>query len=257
MKNLIAAIVDGDHDGEIERHYTPYRYAIIRHALPMDLYNRLIVERPHWTDIAGEDAPPNVRKDISYKQALVDRRGPVSALWLEFMEAHGRPEFYREVCRLLSLRDRTIDRDYQIMPRKVRSRNKLPRINMDCQIGVNTPNTRRAPERVRGPHVDFEGELWAGMLYMPHWFDTAGGDLVLYEATKPVEDIIHTGKAEVADEDVREVARVPYWSNTAVFFENGLACIHGVSPRKPGPFPRQFVNFLAEVSEAQFHLRRE
>ena len=257
MKNLLAAIVDGEHDATIHLRTTPYHYLTIHPALPWDLYRQLMNERPGWRDIAQGETRANIRKDLSYRDVVEKRRGNPTALWLEFLEAHVTAEFYRDACSMLEIEDRTLKEDYQIIPRRMRSKNRLQRINMDCLVGINTPNSKGKPDRVRGPHVDFPGELWAGMLYMPHWLDSAGGDLLIYRSTKPPDEMIFSGKAEVKDEDVEEVDMCAYAPNTAVFFENGLSSLHGVGYRRPSVLPRQLVNFVAEVSVKQFDLRRK
>jgi hypothetical protein len=47
---------------------------------------------------------------------------------------------------------------------------------MDCQVGMNSPVSRKSS--VRGPHHDTPGEVYAGLLYFRDAKDkSTGGDL--------------------------------------------------------------------------------
>jgi len=229
--------------GPVEKE--PYPHVVIENALPNDLYFSLLKSRPHWWQIAPEQYEQNERYDLPSRRALMMR--PLSAIWREFIAYHTSIAFWMEWSSLFGI-------DWRIgLPRKkvngiaheqllggigVRGwHNTL--VTLDCQIGINTPVTEVS--RVRGPHLDHPIELMAGMLYMP--LDNDGGDLIIYEKIKEIEIY---GKSEIKDHCVREVKRVPYKKNTAVFFLNGLTAIHGVSERNVTGNPRQLVNFIVE-----------
>lgn len=237
------------------KRYEPYRYYKSESWLKSDLYNRLVDQRPPWltvADIKGVEQP-NARADLSFNDMKEGGRYQPSEDWRKFLDFCVSHEFYRRICDLLTIDYIDAEKDYQFIPRAEKSKNSLPRVNMDCQIGINTPNTG-TPARVRGPHVDFPGQLWGGMLYMPVEGDTDGGDLIIYESTVPDEDLRFHGKAELTDDQVREVDRVPYAPNTAIFWENSVKAIHGVDIRQTSDKPRQMVNFIAEVQEQRFDL---
>jgi len=221
--------------GAVEKE--PYPHIVIEDALPIELYSSLLKSRPHWWQIAPEQYEQNARYDLPARRSLMMR--PVPSLWKEFVAYHTSVSFWLELSSLLDL-------DWRMaMPSRkipggigVRGWHKTD-LTLDCQIGINTPVTEVS--RVRGPHLDNPIELIAGMLYMP--LDNDGGDLIIYEKTKELEIY---GKTEIKDECVREVKRVSYKKNTAVFFLNGLTAIHGVSERNVTSNPRQLVNFIVE-----------
>jgi hypothetical protein len=238
----------------------PYRYAVTPEALDPDYYQELLESRPSWQEIAdvAKKQGENIRADIGYAQYpnyVLRYRRHMPQVWREFFTAHLSQRFYHQVNSLLGISPLIEELEYQYVPRGKRTKSTLPRIDLDCQIGVNTP-TPSGPDRVRGPHVDNPIELWGAMLYMPVPGDDAGGDLIVYKSKIPIQDLRFIGKAELPDDVVEEVDRVPYEPNTAVFFENGLHCIHGVSERQATDQPRQLVNFIAEWREPLFALAR-
>ena len=255
---MMQTILDGNPHSVA--HEQPYKYAVLPNALPDDLYAELLEARPAWEDImkvAGKTGS-NIRADIGsaqYKNWILMLRRHMPQVWRDFLAAHTTERFFFQVCHLLHAEPVFLDMEYEFVPRGRRPETDLPRIDMDCQIGVNSPNTG-PPERVRGPHVDNPIELWGGMLYMPIPGDEAGGDLIVYKSLIPHKELRFIGKAELPDDVCEEVDRVPYAPNTAVFFENGIHCIHGVSPRDTTDHPRQLVNFIAEWPQAMFKLAR-
>lgn len=116
-------------------------------------------------------------------------------------------------------------------------------MQLDCQPGVNTPQTTRS--RVRGPHLDNPIELYAGMLYMGE----GEGDLEIYRQVKP---LVFHGKLEIEDDCVEVVSTVKYQPNTLVFFLNTPKSIHGVTYRNPTDKCRRMVNFIGEMRQPLF-----
>ena len=220
--------------GEIET--DPYPHIVIEKALPDDLYRALLATRPHWNRIralSGATQGQNTRHDMSARMLLRATR-----VWREFVAYHTSLAFYVELLDLFGL---PANRLPSVGPRNMGDYT----VQMDCQIGINTPVTEKS--KVRSPHLDNPIQIFGGMLYMP--IDDDGGDFIIYKLIKRPEIY---GKAEIMDHCVEEVKRVPYKYNTAVFFLNQENAVHGVSEREVTESPRQLVNFISESREKRF-----
>jgi hypothetical protein len=112
-------------------------------------------------------------------------------------------------------------------------------LQMECQPGVNTPQTKAG--RVRGPHLDNPIELYGGLLYMG---EGQGGDLEVQRLVKPPR---YHGKLEIEYDCVETVATVPYEPNMFVLFLNTPTSIHAVTPRPATPHCRRLVNVTGEL----------
>jgi hypothetical protein len=73
--------------------------------------------------------------------------------------------------------------------------------------------------------------------------DGSGGDLILYRR-KTLPNIDDTKWP--AAEDIEEARRAPYQANTLVLLANSAWAVDGISPGKRSPYPRRFVNFVAQ-----------
>ena len=219
----------------------PFPHVVIEDCLPGDLYRELLHYRPPYDAILANRSPQsNRRLDVNAAQLLAWNNLP--AVWRKFIEYHTSQDFWQEIVEVFGLED-----DGALAG--VRFKDKTE-IQMDCQIGVNTPVLERS--RVRGPHVDNPVEIFGGLLYMGD--EQKGGDLLIYE---PVEPLLFHGKAEVHDFRVRPVKSVRYKHNTFVGFINLPHSVHGVTPREKTPDPRWLVNFVAEQRTPRFELPRE
>ena len=54
--------------------------------------------------------------------------------------------------------------------------------------------------------------------------------------------------------DVEEVVRVPYQTNTLVLFLNSFNAVHGVTPRGVAPHTRMFLNIVGEAKDRHFEI---
>jgi hypothetical protein len=200
--------------GDVEQE--PFPHLIVENALPEDLYRVLLDARPPWKNIAPKGWKPNHRYDLHASQ--------LTGFWGDFARAICSDWFWGQVKAKFGVE----------IPGKVgiRGVDKTP-IEMDCNVGINTPGLGR----VRGPHTDNPREIWAGLWYMG---EGGGGDLQLCKAVKELKRL----KDEVNDDCVEVVKTVPYRHNTFVCFMAKDA-IHSVSERTVEE-PRYLANFIAE-----------
>ena len=172
------------------------------------------------------------------------------------------------------------------LKRKIRFQDDpTAQIDMDCQVGINSPVTKIST--VRGLHYDIPTEVWAGLLYMRQARDTARGGHFRGRdppplATHPprrrcrsaglsatVTRLTATcglrarflGSSAVYDcpapctksmykqkvhPSVKLVSEVPYKRNVLAMFINSYTSIHAVSPRSVTPYSRRLVNMIGQ-----------
>ena len=171
-------------------------------------------------------------------------------IWFDFINFHTSEDFFNS---LLNLFEKDINLFYpnfkiDVNKKKVSKRNDL--INnkksnfvIDCQPGINTPNTNYSS--VRGPHVDNPVELIGGLFYLKDPLDVSvGGDLNIFRTKNK---IFFKGKAEVSNiSDLQLVKKITYDKNHSIFFLNSLRSIHSVTKREPSAFTRNLTNFVIE-----------
>jgi hypothetical protein len=240
-------------DGPLEVLLDPFPHVIVENALPQDLYDQLAKSYPDWK-IDETDPIGNTLHQLSAHKFIYSN--DTAKVWKQFAIDHCHLNFFLRLNEIFGEFVKPMMAKLQDGELKVGMRNTGEfDINMDVQLGVNTPAKERS--RVRGPHVDSPDELMAGLLYMPHPEDKAGGDLILYRWI--TEDAHLIGKAEIRDGLVEEAGRVRYKPNTAIFFVNGKDTIHGVDYRAPGKFPRRYINFAVTANKPvlDFYPRRK
>lgn len=170
---------------------------------------------------------------------------------LSFMKYHTSQKFFQEIYTALHVSEYY---DLSDIPLEtgIRRATQAP-IQLDCQLAINTPVTRRGS--VRGPHIDDPRQLYAGLLYLPSDGDEAGGDLDLYKwKGKPK---FHgrknmKKKAEINSQDVKKVGTVSYEGGNFIFFLNSIDAIHGVSPRSKTDVVRKYINMISEIPSPLF-----
>jgi len=220
----------------------PFPHIVIEDCLPEDYYQMLYETRPI---ISTEGVAPNTRKDIKARN-LRDQNIPEH--WKEFVKYHTSKHFWKEVYELFPI--------YQHYPRIYWQREAMScsyrggtgSLQMECQVGINTPPT--VLSSVRGPHLDNPIELFGSLLYMRDPLDDSeGGELQVLEL-KSIPEFY--GKLQIDEEHVEEYARVPYKANTLVMFLGTNLSFHAVTPRHPTTFTRNFVSIAGEVSHKLF-----
>uniref|UniRef100_A0A7S0R420 Prolyl 4-hydroxylase alpha subunit Fe(2+) 2OG dioxygenase domain-containing protein n=1 Tax=Pyramimonas obovata TaxID=1411642 RepID=A0A7S0R420_9CHLO len=254
----------------------PYPHIVKKNVLPKEIYDELVANFPSdaylgqlATGRRDRGLKSNYRFDVSGAQTMLTRM-KVDPMWVDFVEFHTSPAFYKEVLRVFgdALLEERPDfgkvkgkrkalRDMYVKLR--RSEDNRTDLTLDCQIAMNSPVTKDVVS-VRGPHVDDINELWAGLLYLRHPADNStGGELNVYECEEACEQVRITDEEKAAlgmstrrnheqfhTKDLKVVSTVPYAKNTMVFFINSDHSVHGVSPRGRTPFSRRLVNFVGQ-----------
>jgi hypothetical protein len=212
----------------------PYPHVLIENALPEPLYQALEAEYPPL-EVVTRGRAYGSNKPCLYR--YVEMRGDlqISTLWRSFLSHHASSAFYAEMLRVFG------DHLARSYPRLawpslstgVRGIDARAEVVLDAQIGINTPVVG-APTAARDVHVDSRKEVYNFLLYFRHPDDAAAGGEFLVCAPDGSEWAVRT--------------RVPYRANTLVGFVNSRIAWHAVSPRQPGPYPRRFAAFHAELT---------
>ena len=232
----------------------PFPHLVIRNALPEDVYEQLAAEFPDMSIIAG-DAAPQDNKYYFLATAEAQAHQGVSALWKEFMAYHTSPAFLSEVIVRFGHHIRAMHphlelafgkrlEDFTACARDTDGEDDVD-AQMECQLVSCTTALRRATPK--GPHVDREHALYAGLLYFRlDGDDSTGGDLEI-QRFKGVP-LFEAGTNEIPVDRVETVKTVRYEKNTLVFFIHSAHSLHAVSARSATPYPRRHVNFVTEFA---------
>jgi hypothetical protein len=168
----------------------PYPFVHTTEALAPDYYQELALAFPSMERIvAGRPLVNNHAYLVNAPEVMADEAIP--EIWRDFFAYHSSRGFLQQ---LLDFWRPAIEREYPDIEDRfgkplahltsaVRRRGKQKRgedkhadVMMDVQFGINSPVT--APTTVRGPHVDNNQKLFAGLLYFRLPEDNArGGDL--------------------------------------------------------------------------------
>ncbi len=232
----------------VEVQTVPFPHIVIKNALDDDFYQQLSCNYPE-TDLIRNSTKVSNRHQIQAKEALA--HDSIHPLWKQFINYHTSRAFYLELLQLFSPH---IQAAYPWLENSVgkllpdfscgirdSEASHLPDVCIDCQPGLNTVSKERST--VRTPHLDARNKLLTGLFYMKHADDMSeGGDLELYKFTskKP----LFTKPSTPDRNHVTVAATVPYQQNTALFFMNSPASVHGVSPRDATEIPRRLVNLI-------------
>ena len=193
----------------------PFPHIVIEDALPDEIYRELKQTRPL---VPGEGF--NKRFDISASESL---EMDLPDIWREFISYHCSKDFYEEVNSLFNL-----NLEGKV---GVRCRDRC-KIEMDCQISINTPGEGR----VCIAHRDNPISRWSGLFYMGT--DDAG--LEIYDCPKPE----WFGKRRVSNPGPA-VKTIPFKDNIFIGFENVEHAIHAPESRDHA-VQRHFVNFCID-----------
>jgi hypothetical protein len=251
--------------------YDPYPFVHATEALAPEHYRELAEAFPSMDRVvAGRPLANNHAYLINAPEVMSDAAMP--QVWRDFFAYHTSRAFLDE---LLAFWRPAIEREYpdiegrfgkplRELSTSVRRRGKHKRgeekdadVMMDVQFGVNSPVT--APTTVRGPHVDNNHKLFAGLLYFRLPEDGAeGGDLSLYRFRS--ERAYHDARMDYDERFVEPFRTIPYRANSFIMWLNTGRSLHGVTPRKPTPMHRRYVNFIGECyalrTDGFFPLRR-
>ena len=241
---------------------TPFPHLIREHCLSADYYGELDRTFIDYFEVAGDVGTRN-NHAFNIPGVVTVQSPGVAPVWKEFFAYYLSPASFQEflshfgdqVRRIYpDLEDRMGKRLEELVavPRRI-ERGNIPDdadVVLDCQFTFNTPV--RTPSRVRGVHVDKSRRLYSGLFYMrPSWDDTEGGNLHLYRFKGGRQFV--DGVA-VDDRVVEKVDEVEYAANTLMMFVNSPDSLHGVTERAVTPFPRRYINILAETRIPLFDL---
>ena len=225
----------------------PFPYVTIENALDDDLFRRLAETFPSVDVITGGDELHNAKAGLNALDLL--ENPAVAPVWREFAAHHSSHAFYEEVIALFG---DIIDDHYPaisaengplaqipVKRRIIAERKQGHRkddVVLDCQIMADDTSDARV---CRGPHVDAPHEIYAGLIYFRHPDDSSeGGELCVVKAKDsgsvyPAEDAIRVRHkpAELEDDDVEIVAKIPYKANTAIFFMSVTRDMSGLCTR--------------------------
>jgi len=237
----------------------PYPHLIKEGALPLWVYTMLEKAYPSDETVMRVMRHPekplkfqnNFRYDMNTKQIFNAPPNSVNPLWLAFVRFHTSPTFYQEVIRVfghaIRLHRPDVEASFNMtlesLKRKIRFQDDpTAQIDMDCQVGINSPVTKIST--VRGLHYDIPTEVWAGLLYMRQARDTArGGHFRVYDCPAPCTKSMYKQKVHPS---VKLVSEVPYKRNVLAMFINSYTSIHAVSPRSVTPYSRRLVNMIGQ-----------
>lgn len=246
--------------------HEPYPHLVIPNALPDAEYRELEANFP---------SPEQFKRTLKYACRQTDdnkslKRGlrhlrrsnrrvnlssrwvvdqpEVAERWRQFIDYHSSPEFYQQLSAIFAealahYHPALMEKN---LPSARRGQLQSEGISLDALTAINTPARRRG--EITGPHTDHPSKLFIGLYYFQIPGDEGGGDLVLYRRREAVnEKNLKWPKPDT----VEAVRTVSYAPNTLVILLNSPQSVHGVTLRDKSPFPRRFVNFVAEYKQAK------
>ena len=235
----------------------PFPYLVIPDALDRAYYTKLTSEFPSIETINGGKRRLTNNDATFLGAAEVFASPAISDEWKAFFRRHTSLGFFAETLRIfgqsvaslhpsiasliavpgerrLALADSGEEGDFYIQ----------------CQFGVNSSVRRESS--VRTAHIDNPRKIYNALLYCRDPSDDAeGGDLVLYRFRGAPG---FYGRRTALPNRIEEVVRVPYAANTLVLFANSPNSVHGVTPRKPTPHVRRYINFQVELENPVFEI---
>jgi hypothetical protein len=237
----------------------PFPHLIVEDCLQQPLCDRLTENFPAIESfVKGRALPPN-KKIVRRATELLADMG-LASLWKSFIEEHLAPVVFSEWLALLGdtlLAEYPQFADPTMMNVGVRGQtdSSIHHVALDAALVAHTPNPDM-PGQERGPHIKEPNKPFLGFLFLRSSDDTAeGGELIFYRTQSDAVKL--TGRNEVAEEDVVEVKRVPYASNTLLLMLNTPRTITTHAARSPSSNPMQYFHLLAELTAPLFPLNMQ
>ena len=237
----------------------PFPHIVIPDVMDPETYTALADSFPGFGRIAwaSSSTPVPSNRRFALPAKLILEAPDLPDCWKSFAAIHSSQDFLGEVERLFkgywdpamlaSLNGRFTGHRWERLDLTTAGTDEIF-VRQDARIELNTP-VRDKPSSARGPHLDTPNRLYSGLFYMraPE-DDSEGGDLALYRWRngRPSRNI--TAYIQPEDE-VEEVARIPYRANQLVMFPQGINALHGVGVRNPTPHTRRYVFITAEISQ--------
>lgn len=241
--------------GDVET--VPFPHLVIRDALEPSYYDSLMSTFPSVNTVNAQNRSLT-NNDATFLGATeVLESAEIPDQWKEFFQAHTSKDFLAEALGLLE--KPVIDMHPSLAPvvtgvreRKVALADSGEKADfyIQCQFGLNSSVQRESS--VRTAHIDNPRKIYNALLYCraPD-DDSEGGDLVFYRFK---DEPGFYGRRTALPNRIEEAGRVPYEANTLVLFANSVNSVHGVTPRKPTPHVRRYINFQVELDSPIFDI---
>lgn len=235
----------------------PFPHLVIKDALDATYYTTLMNAFPSL-EIVNEEKRKLTNNEATFMGAFdVLASSEISDEWKRFFRFHTSMDFLVQAMGLLGKPVAALHPSIAPVVSGVRNR-KLAIADsgekgdfyIQCQFGVNS--SVRHESSVRTAHIDNPRKIYNALLYCRDpTDDSEGGDLVIYRfRDKPG----FYGRRTAMPNRIEEVTRIPYEANTLVLFANSPQSVHGVTPRKPTPHVRRYINFQVELEDPIFDI---
>lgn len=235
----------------------PFPHLIIKDALDTTYYTKLMSTFPSLEIVNGEKRRLTNNDDTSLGAFDALASSEISDEWKDFIRFHTSMDFLAQAMGIIGKSAAAYHPSIAPIVSGVRERTlaladsgEKADLYIQCQFGVNSPVRRESS--VRTAHIDNPKKIYNALLYCRDpKDDSEGGDLALYRfRTKPG---FH-GRRTAMPNRIEEVTRIPYAANTLVLFANSPISVHGVTPRKPTPHVRRYINFQVELENPIFDI---
>lgn len=235
----------------------PFPHMVIKDALDTTYYTKLMSDFPALEIVNRQKRKLTNNNDtfLGAFDALASSK--ISDEWKGFFRFHTSMDFLAQAIGLIGKPAAACHPSIASIVAGVRERKlaiadsgEKADLYIQCQFGVNSPVRRESS--VRTAHIDNPKKIYNALLYCRDpKDDSEGGDLALYRfRDKPG----FYGRRTAMPNRIEEVARIPYAANTLVLFANSLNSVHGVTPRKPTPHVRRYINFQVELENPIFDI---
>lgn len=235
----------------------PFPHLVIQDALDPTYYGKLVSAFPDLEQV-NADKRKLKNNDATFLGAVDVEVSPgISDDWKDFFRFHTSMDFFTQTMGIIgksvaALHPSVAPIVSDLGQRKLALADSGEKgdFYIQCQFGMNSSVQRESS--VRTAHIDNPRKIYNALLYCRDSRDDAeGGDLVLYRfRDKPG---FH-GRRTAMPNRIEEVARIPYAANTLVLFANSINSVHGVTPRKPTPHVRRYINFQVELENPIFEI---
>lgn len=235
----------------------PFPHLVIQDALDPAYYLELMSAFPSIETVNGEKRRL-ANNDATFLGAFDVLASPtISDEWKDFFRFHTSMDFFAQTIGIFGKSVAALHpsiapeiSDVREGKLAIADSGEKADFYIQCQFGMNSSVRRESS--VRTAHIDNPRKIYNALLYCRDPKDDAdGGDLLLYRfRDKPG----FYGRRTAMPNRIEEVARIPYAANTLVLFANSTNSVHGVTPRKPTPHVRRYINFQVELENPIFDI---
>lgn len=235
----------------------PFPHLVIKNALDDAYYSELMSTFPS-IEVVNRNKRKLTNNDDAFLGAHdVLASSEISDQWKDFFRFHTSMEFLAQGMELVRKPVAALHPSIAPIVAQVRDRKlaiadagEKADFYVQCQFGVNSPVRRESS--VRTAHIDNPKKIFNALLYCRDPKDSSeGGDLALYRFRNEAG---FYGTRTAIPNRIEEVTRIPYEANILVLFANSVNSVHGVTPRKPTPHVRRYINFQVELEHPIFEI---